>query len=462
MEDKIEKIEKQAGCSKAMSERKCGIYQTLPKTERDLDGGLRTKGIFKTDSEDYPLITYITVVYNRVNTLLACMQSVWSQDYPNIEYIIIDGASTDGTVELIEKNADKIDYYISQPDTGIYNAMNKGVLLASGRFICFMNSDDQCMPGAAGKVAELFRETKADIICGSRELTQGGERVYEVKYPRYCVPKSVFRYVQMFHQSTYVRPEVFDTVGFFEEQYSLLADWIWESGSIDAGFHICFTDEELAKFSYDGASCQGIYKRDKEWEEWVQKSFPKLKKKDARFFIYCLDRGRHPLFDLKMLNKVAVQYFDDRDFRRTYYATVLLACMEQCTDIKLMGKGRETYIEKKLKRFKLEEKLNIHDFYTLVKWLDEKLMEVCHNNADVSWKDVEQLTGVRKYLNQIFYHLYITRAQKEDASKLDRMLRVMCYTMSKCVSKNIFFSRRFYTALRAVWYYSFKGKFVES
>lgn len=445
-----------------MEEKKCGIYRILSKADGDTDGGLRTKGIYKTDNEDYPLVTYITVVYNRVNTLLSCMKSVWEQDYPNIEYIIIDGNSTDGTKKLIEENADKIDYYISQPDTGIYNAMNKGITLASGRLICFMNSDDQCMPEAAKKVVQLYRQTGADIICGSRELTQGGERVYEVKYPRYPIPRSVFRYVQMFHQSTYVKPEVFDTVGFFDERYSLLADWIWEAGSIDAGFKICFTDEELCKFSYDGASCKGIYKRDEEWEMWALRTFPQLEKKDAQFFIYCLDRGRHPLFDLEMLNKIASRYWGDQEFRRTYYATVLDACMEQCTDIGLMGNGKEAYIERKIEKYRLGEELNIYNFSDLTKWLDEELVKVCNENTNVLQEDIEKLVIVRRCLNRIFYSLYIKRKQGDKASKLDRLLRVSCYTLSKCVSKNVLLSRKFYTTLRMVWYYSFKGKFVEN
>ena len=267
------------------TEKKCGIYETYPKRDMDKEGGLRVQGIYKESTEEYPLITYITVVYNRKNTLMDCMNSVWLQDYPNIEYIIVDGASTDGTLELIEQNADKIDYYISQPDKGIYDAMNKGITLARGKFICFMNSDDQCMPEAAKNVAEIYRKTKADIICGSRELAQNGKRVYEAKYPRYCIKRSVFRYVQMFHQSTYASSQVFDNVGYFDKKYSLLADWIWESKAIDAGFDIRFVEEELARFSYDGASCQGIYQRDREWEEWAQSTFPGLDEKDAVFFV---------------------------------------------------------------------------------------------------------------------------------------------------------------------------------
>lgn len=445
-----------------MKDKICGIYKTFPITKNGIEGGLRVRGVYKQDQKEYPLITYVTVVYNRINTLQKCMESVWNQDYPNIEYIVIDGGSTDGTRELIEANADKIDYYISQPDNGIYDAMNKGVMLANGSLICFMNSDDQCKPNAASKVADVYQKTGADIICGRRELVSGGKRLYEAQYPRYPIKKSVFRYVQMFHQSTYVTPEVFNTVGYFEEKYTLLADWIWESKSIDAGFKIQFSDEELSRFSYDGASCQGIYKRDEEWEKWAKETFTQLSQKDANFFIYCLDRGRHPLFDLKMLNKVAFKYFDDDDFKQTYYATVLLICREQCTDILDMEKDNEHYLERKMQRYKLNEKEEISNFQELVQWLDSILEEVCDGKISITKYNLEELVEIRRFLNKSFYHLYIHKEQKIDASKLDRLLRIMCYTVSKIVSKSVFFSRRFYITLRAVWYYLFKGKFVEN
>ena len=300
--------------------------------------------------------------------------------------------------------------------------------------------------------------------CCGRELAQNGKRVYEVKYPRYCIEKSVFRYVQMFHQSTYAKPEVFDKVGYFDESYSLLADWIWESGSMDAGFNIYFTDEELARFSYDGASCQGIYKRDAEWEIWAKKTFPYLKDKDAKFFIYCLDRGRHPLFDLKMLNRVASRYYEEEEFKRTYYETVLLACIEQCTDIALMKDSNDEYINKIIAKYKLNQKFGISGLDNLSEWLKKALTKVIDNSEKkvISTKEMEEIVSIRRCLNQVFYHLYMRRTQHEDASKIDRLLRVMCYTASKCASRSVFLSRKFYTVMRAVWYYSFKGRFVEN
>lgn len=87
-------------------------------------------------------ITIITVVYNRKATIEQTIWSVLYQTYKNIEYIIIDGGSTDGTVDIIKKYADRISYWISEKDNGIYNAMNKGILKATGNYIEFLNADD--------------------------------------------------------------------------------------------------------------------------------------------------------------------------------------------------------------------------------------------------------------------------------------------------------------------------------
>jgi putative colanic acid biosynthesis glycosyltransferase len=90
-----------------------------------------------------PTISIVTVVYNGEKFLEKTIQSVLSQTYKNIEYIIIDGGSTDGTLDIIKRYEDKIDYWVSEVDKGIYDAMNKGALVASGDFINYLNADDR-------------------------------------------------------------------------------------------------------------------------------------------------------------------------------------------------------------------------------------------------------------------------------------------------------------------------------
>ena len=106
------------------------------------EGGLRNKGYFKKSHENKPLISIITVVFNGEKFLEDTIQSVISQSYDNVEYIIIDGASTDGTVDIIKKYEDQIDYWISEKDNGIYDAMNKGIKFAHGTWLNCMNAGD--------------------------------------------------------------------------------------------------------------------------------------------------------------------------------------------------------------------------------------------------------------------------------------------------------------------------------
>ncbi|AEF83950.1 glycosyltransferase family 2 [Treponema primitia ZAS-2] len=107
-----------------------------------LIGGLRLNGITKKSQENMPLITVITVVYNAKDQLEETILSITGQTYKNIEYIIIDGASTDGTLDIIKKHEGLIDYWVSEQDNGLYDAMNKGIDLTSGNWINFMNSGD--------------------------------------------------------------------------------------------------------------------------------------------------------------------------------------------------------------------------------------------------------------------------------------------------------------------------------
>jgi glycosyltransferase involved in cell wall biosynthesis len=107
-----------------------------------LQGGLRLKDKFKSSKECNPLITIITVVYNGGEYIENTIRSIIFQDYNNVEYIIIDGGSTDETLNIIRKYEDAIDYWVSCKDDGVYDAMNKGISLSSGKWINFMNAGD--------------------------------------------------------------------------------------------------------------------------------------------------------------------------------------------------------------------------------------------------------------------------------------------------------------------------------
>jgi len=121
------------------------IYSMLflpENSERKEFGGLRTEGYFKENEIDSPLISVITIVYNGVKYIEQTINSVIGQSYDNVEYIIIDGGSTDGTLDIVRKYEKQIDYWVSEPDKGISDAFNKGISLCSGEIIGIINADD--------------------------------------------------------------------------------------------------------------------------------------------------------------------------------------------------------------------------------------------------------------------------------------------------------------------------------
>ena len=109
----------------------------------DQDGGLRKINKFKVSSKNYPLISIITAVYNNEKYLKECLNSIYNQSYKNFEHIIVDGGSTDKTLNILKEHNNKIDYWCSKKDKGIYDAFNLGMKLSKGDIICFVNSDDQ-------------------------------------------------------------------------------------------------------------------------------------------------------------------------------------------------------------------------------------------------------------------------------------------------------------------------------
>lgn len=132
-----------------------------------MQGGLRRQGYFKESTEDKPLVTIVTVVFNGASTIEETIRSVLYQTYDNVEYIIVDGGSDDGTREIIRTYDDVIDYWVTEPDNGIYSAMNKAVSLASGKYIHFLNADDHYLhSGVLDMVIALFESTGSQIIIG--------------------------------------------------------------------------------------------------------------------------------------------------------------------------------------------------------------------------------------------------------------------------------------------------------
>ena len=136
------------------------------------EGGLRTKGFYKSSTPSEPLVSVITIVLNGEEYIEKTIQSVIRQTYKNIEYIVVDGGSTDATLDIIHQYENTIDYWVSENDKGIYDAMNRGIDLSTGWLINFINAGDLFYNNST--IATVSREIgSAGVIYGKTLIDYG-------------------------------------------------------------------------------------------------------------------------------------------------------------------------------------------------------------------------------------------------------------------------------------------------
>jgi glycosyltransferase involved in cell wall biosynthesis len=171
-------------------------------------------------------VSIITVCKNSEEYIERSINSVLNQTYNDIEYLIIDGKSIDGTLPIIDKYKDKIDVLISESDTGIYNAMNKGVEHSTGDVIYFLNSDDLLYDrDVISDIASAFvKYRRAMIVYGNVIMTDDKKREL-VKYND--INKKFFYKNTICHQALFARSVLFNEIGFFDEKYKIHADVDW-------------------------------------------------------------------------------------------------------------------------------------------------------------------------------------------------------------------------------------------
>lgn len=121
------------------------------------EGGTRLHKSLKQSGPSTPLISIVTVTFNAVQHLPDTLKTIRAQDYPNVEWIVIDGGSKDGTIDFLHANEDEINYWMSEPDRGMYDALAKGFEHANGEILCWLNAGDMFLLGALSTVAEVFQ-----------------------------------------------------------------------------------------------------------------------------------------------------------------------------------------------------------------------------------------------------------------------------------------------------------------
>ncbi|NOR69327.1 MAG: glycosyltransferase [Methylomarinum sp.] len=187
--------------------------------ERMGQGGLRTNGYFKTNKVDIPLISVITIVYNGDKYIEQTINSVIGQSYNNVEYIIIDGGSTDGTLDVVRKYEKQIDYWVSEPDKGISDAFNKGISLCTGEIIGIINADDWYENDSFEAISDNIK--KYDVLYGDMIFwNERGEKNSPV-----VDHNKLKRNMTLCHPSCFIKRSIYKKYGMYDNEYRYAMDY---------------------------------------------------------------------------------------------------------------------------------------------------------------------------------------------------------------------------------------------
>lgn len=208
-------------------------------------------------------ISVITAVLNRASTLDAAMRSVHGQRWPDIEHIVIDGGSTDGSLEILQSHRQRISKLVSEPDQGIYDALNKGIGAATGDIVGFMHADDEfASPDALAHIARAFDNPAVEAAYGDLVYVRKGDSSRVVRYWR----AGEYQRTQLAqgwmppHPTFYVRRDVYARCGGFDTRFKIAADYenmlriLWRGGVQPA-----YVPEVLVRMRVGGISNMSLF-----------------------------------------------------------------------------------------------------------------------------------------------------------------------------------------------------------
>jgi glycosyltransferase involved in cell wall biosynthesis len=259
----------------------------------------------------YPKISIITPNYNGVKFIEKTVQSVLNQNYPNLEYIVVDGGSTDGSLKVIKKYDSKITKIISEPDNGLYDAINKGLKLATGEIIAWLNSDDIYLPNALFTVARIFEKfedvnwlTATPTACNSHDsVIHVGENR---RWSKFEVFNGDYKWIQQ--ESTFWRRDLWEKAGgYIDSNYKVASDldlWcrffhfakLYAYDGILASFRYRREQKSVTEFDNYLNEAESILK--KQLKHLSKLETKRLKKVSRRLIIYKI------LYKTKLLNSV--------------------------------------------------------------------------------------------------------------------------------------------------------------
>ncbi len=247
-----------------------------------------------------PLISIITVVYNSVKFLEGSIKSIASQDSKNYEHIIIDGGSIDGTLVIIHNYENQIHQWISEPDNGLYDAMNKGIRMAKGEYIWFINSGDKIYDNQTiSKIEAIIQQNSTpDILYGETVIIDENNNeigLRRLKTPKNLTTQSLFNGLVVCHQSFIIKREIASE---YNLKYKIAADYDWVLKGLKKAKSIVNSQLILSRYLDNGFSKNNIPKALKERFGIMAKEFGWFRTAfkhiaiGTRFFVYLFKNKR--------------------------------------------------------------------------------------------------------------------------------------------------------------------------
>ncbi|WP_214660667.1 glycosyltransferase family 2 protein [sulfur-oxidizing endosymbiont of Gigantopelta aegis] len=264
-------------------------------------------------------MTVVTVTYNAAKLIRSTIQSVLEQDYKNIEYIIIDGGSTDNTLNIVQEYEQSIDYWQSEPDSGVYDAMNKAIDKASGEWINFMNAGDSfCKKTTLSEVAAHF-DQEAELISGGIYYIDGNHREYRPPKDLSALQSSM-----LCHQSLFTKTHIMKKYKFSLE-FKIVSDYDFVLKCYHHHYHFKFLDFAIANFIAGGmaemnpvrAKIEDMFVQSKYLENPYEiynlnsyARFESLKKDNNYLFSVFLNKAMNQIDEIKLKYNNIVIYGD--------------------------------------------------------------------------------------------------------------------------------------------------------
>lgn len=226
-------------------------YRNMPHLDRK-EGGLHIRGEFHYKSApDKPLVSIITIVFNGEKNLEQTIQSVLTQTYDNIEYIIIDGGSTDGTLDILRKYEDRVAYWLSEPDKGIGDAFNKGIAASTGDIIGIINADDWYSDNAVETVINEYLKTGECIYHAKLQYWDSGMKPYYVFSGN---DNKILHRGTINHPTVFVPRKIYEKTGLFNINFKNAVDYEWLIRAKLQGIDFCYIDRVVSNMRLEGTS----------------------------------------------------------------------------------------------------------------------------------------------------------------------------------------------------------------